>query len=82
MRLGSAGKILLAMKRRNFIKTSAAGAVAAPTIIPSTVLGKDAPSNKITLGLIGCGGQGTGNMRNLMNQQAQTTPPAPAASRV
>ena len=59
--------MLLAMKRRNFIKASAAGAVAAPTIIPSTVLGKDAPSNKITLGLIGCGGQGTGDMRNLMN---------------
>ena len=67
MRLSAAGKILKVMKRRNFIKTSAAGAVAAPTIIPSTVLGKDAPSNKITLGLIGCGGQGTGNMRNLMN---------------
>ena len=54
------------MKRRNFLKTSAASALAAPTIIPSSVLGADAPSNQITLGLIGCGGQGTGNLRNLM----------------
>ena len=57
------------MKRRDFLKTSsAAAAVAAPTIIPSSVLGADAPSNKITIGLIGCGGQGTGNLRNLINK--------------
>ena len=56
------------MKRRNFLKTSAASALAAPTIIPSSVLGADAPSNQITLGLIGCGGQGTGNLRNLMGK--------------
>jgi predicted dehydrogenase len=58
------------MKRRNFLKTTAAAATfAAPTIIPSSVLGqgdKVAPSNRITLGLIGCGGQGTGDMKNLM----------------
>ena len=53
------------MKRRNFLKTSAASVLAAPTIIPSSVLGANAPSNRITLGLIGCGGQGTGNLRNL-----------------
>ena len=32
------------------------------------MLGADAPSNQITLGLIGCGGQGTGNLRNLMGK--------------
>ena len=51
------------MKRRNFIKSSAV--FAAPTIVPSYVLGqgdKVAPSNRITLGLIGCGGQGTGDL--------------------
>ncbi len=56
------------MKRRNFIKSSAV--FAAPTIVPSYVLGqgdKVAPSNRITLGLIGCGGQGNGDMRNIMN---------------
>ena len=57
------------MKRRNFLKVSAASAIAAPTIIPSSVLGVDAPSKQITLGLIGCGGQGTGVLRGLMNQQ-------------
>lgn len=48
------------VSRRNFVRTSAAAAVAAPTIIPSHVLGKDAPSNKITVGFIGTGGHGTG----------------------
>ncbi len=39
------------------MRTAAAG-VAAPAIIPSHVLGKDAPSNKITVGFIGTGGHG------------------------
>ncbi|MEO9891225.1 Gfo/Idh/MocA family oxidoreductase [Aurantibacter sp.] len=46
------------MKRRNFINKTALGTVAAvgfPTIVPSHVLGKDAPSNKINIGQIGCG---------------------------
>ena len=44
--------------RRQFLKTSLAGAAGAsmmPTIIPSSVLGADAPSNKIQIGQIGCG---------------------------
>jgi len=56
------------MQRRTLIKTTAATAIAAPTIIPSHVIGKDAPSNEITLGLIGCGGQGSGVLRGLMHQ--------------
>ena len=32
-----------------------AAAVAFPTIVPASVLGKDAPSNKINIGQIGCG---------------------------
>ena len=45
--------------RRHFIKT--ATALAAPTIIPASVLrGKDTPSNKITVGFIGVGGHGNG----------------------
>lgn len=46
------------MKRRHFLKTSAAGAAGAivfPTIIPSSVLGADAPSNRLQIGAIGCG---------------------------
>jgi predicted dehydrogenase len=54
--------------RRRFLQQAAASAAAAmlPTIVPSSVLGANgevAPSNKITLGCIGVGGMGTGNMR-------------------
>ncbi len=40
--------------RRSFLKTAAAVA-GFPTIVPSTVFGKSAPSNLIQLGHIGCG---------------------------
>ncbi|MEZ5103591.1 MAG: Gfo/Idh/MocA family oxidoreductase [Draconibacterium sp.] len=46
------------MKRRSFLKNTlatTAGAIIVPTIVPSTVFGKTAPSNKIQLGQIGCG---------------------------
>jgi len=47
------------MKRRNFLNKSIVGGAAAvigvPTIVPSCVISKDAPSNKINIGQIGCG---------------------------
>jgi myo-inositol 2-dehydrogenase/D-chiro-inositol 1-dehydrogenase len=46
------------MKRRTFLKSGAAataGTIVVPTIIPSHVLGKTAPSNKIRIGQIGFG---------------------------
>ena len=46
------------MQRRKFIGKTALGTVAMvgfPTIVPAHVLGKDAPSNKINIGQIGCG---------------------------
>ena len=52
--------------RRRFIQRVAAGAAAlgSAAVVPSSVLGKDnAPSNKITIGCIGVGGMGTGNMK-------------------
>ena len=47
--------------RREFLKTTGltAAVAAFPTIIPARVLGRNAPSNRITLGFIGMGGQGT-----------------------
>ena len=39
-------------------------AVAWPAIVPSSVFGANAPSNRITIGCIGLGGQGRGNMNN------------------
>ena len=46
------------MKRRKFIGKTILGTTAIvgfPSIVPSNVLGKDAPSNKINIGQIGCG---------------------------
>ena len=46
------------MERRKFIKNMAAttvGAIVMPTIVPSSVFGKNAPNNKIQIGQIGCG---------------------------
>ncbi|WP_346856486.1 Gfo/Idh/MocA family oxidoreductase [uncultured Draconibacterium sp.] len=46
------------MKRRNFLKNTVAttaGAIVIPTIVPSSVFGAGAPSNKINIGQIGCG---------------------------
>jgi myo-inositol 2-dehydrogenase / D-chiro-inositol 1-dehydrogenase len=57
------------MERRVFIKNSASTALGAflfPTIVPSSVFGKSAPSNKINVGKIGCGRQGRGNMMCVM----------------
>src|SRR5512138_2441194 len=57
------------VSRRSFVKTSVlgtAGAFVAPMIVPSTVFGKQAPSNKINIGWIGTGRQGTGDVRGTL----------------
>lgn len=55
--------------RRGFLK-AAAGTVAAvaglPSIVPSSVFGAAAPSERITLGFIGCGKQSQHLMRSLL----------------
>jgi myo-inositol 2-dehydrogenase/D-chiro-inositol 1-dehydrogenase len=68
------GKITMtpSMKRRSFMKTAAAAstAVAVPTIIPASALGKDgrpAPSERMTLGCIGNGNNGMNWMRNFLS---------------
>jgi predicted dehydrogenase len=56
--------------RRQFLGT-AAGAVAAFTIVPRQVLGGPkfvAPSEKVYIAVIGCGGQGRTNARGLFGQ--------------
>ena len=59
-------------KRREFLKCLAGGAVVGfPTILPSRALGRDgyvAPSDKIVLGAIGVGRQGSGDMRGFLSQ--------------
>ena len=63
------------MKRRSLIKKAAAstlGAFVLPTIVPSSVFGANAPSNKIHVGWMGCGRMGTSNMNEIMKYgQAQ-----------
>jgi len=60
--------------RREFLGTGACALASAalPSIIPSSALGKDgavAPSNRITLGVIGCGPQGRSVLQNFLNQK-------------
>jgi predicted dehydrogenase len=46
-----------ALTRREFLKSAAVASatLALPTIVPSTVFGRNAPGNRITMGLIGMG---------------------------
>lgn len=56
------------VNRRRFLNTTATG-VAALTVVPRHVLGGPkfvAPSEKVNVALIGCGGQGRTNLRELM----------------
>jgi len=59
------------INRRQFLKkvAAAAGAVSFPYFVPSSALGLDgkvSPSNRTTMGCIGMGGKGTGNMWGFM----------------
>ncbi|MBN1509568.1 MAG: Gfo/Idh/MocA family oxidoreductase [Sedimentisphaerales bacterium] len=57
------------VNRRDFLRT-AAGAAAAmtfPCVVPSSVLGAQAPSNRIVLGFIACGKQSQHLMRSFLN---------------
>ncbi len=51
-------KRIPSISRRQFLKLTmagSAGALAFPTIVPSSVFGQNAPSNRIHIGQIGCG---------------------------
>lgn len=60
------------LKRREFLKQTslaAAGAFTLPAVIPAKALGRNgmvAPSERIVMGCIGLGGQGTHNMRQFI----------------
>ncbi|HIG30266.1 MAG TPA: Gfo/Idh/MocA family oxidoreductase [Verrucomicrobiales bacterium] len=57
--------------RRQFLKATSATAAACafPTIIPSTVLGSNAPSNRVNMGLIGLGLMMGGHQRTMTNRE-------------
>jgi len=54
--------------RRTFLKGGAA-AVGVPLIVPPSVFGATAPSERIVMGSIGVGGMGTGNLRGFMGKK-------------
>ena len=59
------------MNRRTFLQTTAAFG-SAPMFIPAAALGRDgkvAPSNRITMGVIGTGNQGTGDMKAFLRDE-------------
>jgi predicted dehydrogenase len=53
------------ISRRGFVKGSAlaAASLAFPTVVPSTVFGRHAPSNRVNLAMIGVGSRGTDVMK-------------------
>ncbi|MBD3413347.1 MAG: twin-arginine translocation signal domain-containing protein [Candidatus Aminicenantes bacterium] len=53
------------MTRRDFLKGAALSA-AAPMIVPSRIFGRNAPSRILTMGCIGVGRQGQGDMQQLI----------------
>src|SRR5271154_3658920 len=59
------------MDRRAFLKTTAA-AVSAPMFVPASALGLGgyvSAGNRITLGVIGTGNQGTGDMKDFLRDE-------------
>lgn len=64
------------MDRRTFLKSTAAAvggaSLVGPAIVPATALGRGrrpAPSDRITLAIIGTGNQGTGDMINFLKDE-------------
>lgn len=58
------------ISRRGFLKGAAAAGTAAafPSIVPSNVLGAEAPSNQIVMGAIGVGSMGTGDLNGFLSK--------------
>jgi predicted dehydrogenase len=57
------------LSRREFIKTTAAAAtLATPYFVPASVLGANAPSNRINVACIGVGNQGFPNLQRFLKQ--------------
>jgi len=59
--------------RREFLKLAAtsAAAIGFPTILPSSVFGSNAPSNRVVMAGIGVGSMGSSNMGNFLREGVQ-----------
>ena len=54
------------LSRRSFVR-AAAGTIAFPFVVPSTVFGSRAPSNRLSIGCLGTGRMGLGNTMQALN---------------
>ncbi len=57
--------------RRDFLRaiaTAAGSSVVLPAVVPSSVFGANAPSNRIVMGAIGVGSQGTGDVQGFLSK--------------
>lgn len=63
---GNASVSATVANRRRFLQSAAAGAAAfsLPAIVPSSVLGQNAPSNRVNLAAVGVGGRGASNCQH------------------
>ncbi len=61
---------LVRPSRRQFLKaaTALSAAAVAPTVVPASVFGANAPSNRIHVGFIGCGNQSTIDLPAFLGQ--------------
>lgn len=59
------------LTRRDFLRTASAcgAACALPSIVPASVFGVTAPSNRINLGVIGTGNQGFNDMKGFLQNE-------------
>src|SRR6476646_10292649 len=58
------------ISRREFVKSAAAAsALAAPYVVPASVFGANAPSDRINVGCIGVGNQGFPNLQRFLKQK-------------
>ena len=65
------GANMSSFSRRELLKRAAAaagGAVALPMLVPASVFGKNSPSNRLNLAVIGLGGQGGANLKGVKDQ--------------
>ena len=59
-------KVNKSITRRDFLKATAVATFGAPYIVPSSVFGQNAPSNRLTLGHIGVGSMGVSDMKRFL----------------
>ncbi|MHC4326512.1 MAG: Gfo/Idh/MocA family protein [Planctomycetota bacterium] len=57
--------------RRGFVRAGVSALVISgmPSVVPCSVFGSSAPSNRVAIGCVGLGGMGMGNLRGFLNKE-------------